>query len=566
MADITSRFDAIVVGSGAAGSIAVKELTERGLDVLLLEAGRDLTEDDFKPLPPPKKARPLGLSLVPRARAALRGQHVQARRTFFMESSSRFLVNDRENPYTTPRGEPFVWIRGKILGGRLNSYGKVLLRMSDHDFKAASRDGMGEDWPFSYSDLAPYYDRVEEFIGVYGNADGVEAIPDGKYVGPAKLSGAEQDFKAKVEARWPERRVISWRYQAPNLERVPRGIAAARETGRLTTRTDAIVRQITVDEKTGRADGAIFVDRDTKTEQRVSADIVVLCASTIESIRLMLNSACASHPNGLGNSSGLLGRYFMDQTISMAFGGVPHRVGSWDDDDSAPRDPFYGASGGLFIPRFQNLDGGSDSGFLRGFAFQGAGGRFPVPPDHPTSFGIGGIGEMLPNYHNRVTLNRGRTDAWGIPIPHIRCAIGDNERALIREQTRVLEEMGEAAGLRLNFVASMLGIATKKVFPDADPFTRFAFRRGYRVSLSMGGAIHECGGVRMGSDPAKSVLNEHNQCWDVPNLFVTDGSCFASGGTVGPTLTIMAVTARACDYIAREHAGPGGLTTAAAAR
>jgi choline dehydrogenase-like flavoprotein len=563
MRDIDKTYDALVVGSGAAGSMAVKELTERGLDVLLLEAGRDITDADFQPPPPPKKAKPLGLSLVPRARAALRGQHVQARRTFFMDTSNRFLVNDRENPYTTPRGAPYIWIRGRILGGRLNSYGKVLLRMSDHDFKAASRDGHGEDWPFSYGDLAPYYDRVEQFMGVYGNADGVEAIPDGTYVGPAKLSGAEQDFKAKVEAQWPERRVISWRYQAPNLGRVPRGIAAARETGRLTTRTDAVVRRITIDERTGRADGAIFVDRRTRTEHRVKAEVVVLCASTIESIRLMLNSACSAHPDGLGNSAGLLGRYFMDQTISMSFGGVPERRGTWDQDDSAPHDPFYGAAGGIFIPRFQNLDGGADPRFLRGFAFQGAGGRFPVPEDHPTSFGLGGIGEMLPNFHNRVTLNRNRTDAWGIPAPHIRCVIGDNERALLDAQTGVLREMGEAAGLRLNFVASMLGVATKKVFPDADPFTRLAFRYGYRVSLSMGGAIHECGGARMGSDPAKSVLNEHNQCWDVPNLFVTDGSCFASNGTVGPTLTIMALTARACDHIAREHAA-GALTKAAA--
>jgi choline dehydrogenase-like flavoprotein len=172
---------------------------------------------------------------------------------------------------------------------------------------------------------------------------------------------------------------------------------------------------------------------------------------------------------------------------------------------------------------------------------------------------------MLPNYHNRVTVNSSRSDAWGVPVPHIRCAIGDNERALIRAQTQVLKEMGAEAGLRLNFVASMLGVATKKVFPDADPFTRFAFRRGYRVSLSMGGAIHECGGARMGSDPSKSVLNDYNQCWDVPNLFVTDGSCFASGGTVGPTLTIMAVTARACEYIAREHAGSGSVAASAGA-
>lgn len=547
------RFDALVIGSGAAGSIAVKELTERGMEVLLLEAGRDLREEDFIPGPPPKKSKPLGLSLVPRARAALKGQHVQSRRTFYFPSSDRFLVNDRENPYTTERGLPYIWIRGRLLGGRLNAYGKVLLRMSDNDFKAASRDGLGADWPFGYDDLAPYYDRVEQTMGVYGNADHAPAIPDGQYVGPAKLTTVEREFKQRVEERWPERQVISWRYQAPNLDRVPKGILAARATGRLTTRTDAVVKQITVNPKTGRADGAVFVDRQTKREHRVFADVVMLCASTIESIRLLLNSGTDQHPDGLCNANGLLGRYFMDQTTSMAFGGSPEHLGTWDNDDSAPPDPFYGASGGVFIPRFQNLSGQERQPYARGFAFQGAGGRFPVPEGYPTSFGIGGIGEMLPAYDNRVSINPRRKDAWGVPVPHIRVDIGENERRVVDEQTRVLQEMCDAAGLRVNFVASILGVASKRVFPDADPFTRFAFRRGYRVALSMGASIHECGGVRMGNDPATSVLNEYNQSWDIPNLFVTDGSCFVSNGTVGPTLTIMAVTARACEYIAREH-------------
>lgn len=552
------RFDALVIGSGAAGSIAVKELTERGLDVLLLEAGRDLTPEDFVP-PAPKPPRPLGMDLGPRLRAAARGQHIQVRRAFYSETTNRFLVNDRENPYTTPRDAPYLWIRGRILGGRLNSYGRVLQRMSDYDFKAASADGIGLDWPFSYADLEPYYDRVEEFIGVYGNSDGLAHPPDGRYIGPAKLTAVELEFKERVEERWPERRVVSWRYAAPNPERVPKGILAARATGRLTTRTDAVVKQITLDPRTRLADGAVFVDRMSGQEHRVFADVVVLCASTIESIRLLLASASPVCPDGLANSSGLVGRYFMDQTISLAFCDVPHWPGYAEKDDSAPEDSFYHPAGGILIPRYDNIEGRANPRFARGISFQGAGGRFPVPEDYPTSFGIGGVGEMLPSYDNRVTLARRTRDKWGVPAPHIRCTLSENDRRQVAAQVEALTEMTELCGYRANFIASVLGLATKRVFPSAGPVRRILFRMGVGKIIRMGAAIHECGGVRMGSDPRTSVLNEVNQAWDVPNLFVTDGSSFVSNSTVGPTLTIMALTARACEFIAERHSD-GGLS------
>lgn len=546
------RYDALVVGSGAAGSIVVKELTEQGLDVLLLEAGREITEADFKP-PPETRPRPMGVGLGPRIRAAAQGQHVQARRAFFTPMANDFLVNDRENPYSTARDAYFLWIRGRVLGGRLHTYGRVLLRMSDYDFKAASRDGVGADWPISYADLAPYYDRVEEFMGLYGQRDGLPQLPDGVYVGPSKLTSAEQQFKAEVESRWPERTVVSWRYAAPNPARIPLGIAAARQTGLLTTRTDAVARRITVDDKTGKANGAVFVDRLTKQEHRVSANVVVLCASTIESVRLLHNSACARHPNGLGNSSGLLGRFFMDQAPSLTFGSIPG-VRGFERDESAPFDPVYPPAGGVFIPRFHNLDGQPRPGFARGVSFQGAIGRFPVPEDSTAAWAMMGYGEMLPRYDNRVTVAPHKTDAWGIPVAHIRCAPDENERMLMREQVRIVKEMAAACGYQLNFTGSPLGLDSRKVFPEADPVSRMAFRIGFRRSVAIGAAIHECGGARMGADPGTSVLNEHNQSWDVPNLFVTDASCFVSNGLVGPTLTIMAMAARACHYIARQYA------------
>jgi len=544
-----NRFDALVIGSGAAGSFAAKELTQRGIDVLLLEAGPNISEDDFKV---PDRPQQKGINLRSRALAVLKGQHIQARIGFFAEQFRHLFVNDRENPYTTPPDAFYLWIRGRQLGGRLHLYGRVLLRMTDYDFKAASRDGFGQDWPISYAEIAPYYDRVEEFLGVYGSSDNVRNLPPGIYSMKPKLTALEQAFKACVEARWPERSVVSWRYAAPNLERVPLPILAAMETGRLTIRTDAIAQRITVDATGQKATGVEFIDRLTKKTETVSAHVVVLCASTIESVRLLLNSASPRHPDGLANSSGLLGRYFMDQCPSQIYGSIPGSHG-WELDDSAPPDPFYAPSGGVYIPRFENLDTVTKPKFLRGFAVQGAIGRGRVAEGSPAIFGLMGFGEALPNFDNCVSLNRKRKDAWGIPVPHIVCTMRQNEHELLREQTRSIREMVETCGYKIVFSGSALGLENEdEAFRDADWLSRFMFRKSFKKSMAMGAAIHECGGARMGSDPAKSVVNAYNQCWDVKNLFVTDGSSFPSSGTVGPALTIMALTARACEFIARE--------------
>jgi choline dehydrogenase-like flavoprotein len=339
---------------------------------------------------------------------------------------------------------------------------------------------------------------------------------------------------------------------------VPPPILAAKATGRLTIRTDAIVKKITVDPITGKATGVEFIDRVTKETHTVSAKVVVLCASAIESIRLLLNSACSQHPNGIGNSSGLLGRYFMDQCPSMVFGRVPNSKG-WELDDSTPPDPFYGPTGGIYIPRFQNLDTITHPKFARGFGIQGTVGRMYVPEDRPSKLGLMGFGEALPNPENRVTLNPKRKDRWGIPIPHIQVSLTQNEHELLRAQTDAIKEMILNSGFEVEFAGSTLGLESSKgAFPEEDPFSRFMFRMNFQQSMNMGAAIHECGGVRMGADPKSSVLNSYNQCWDVKNLFVTDGSSFTSSGTVGPTLTIMAITSRACEFIAQEYKA-GGL-------
>jgi choline dehydrogenase-like flavoprotein len=449
-------------------------------------------------------------------------------------------------------------VRSKLLGGRMNSYGKVLQRMSDVDFRAASRDGYGDDWPIEYADLEPWYDRVEESLGVYGDTDGLTHPPDGRYAGPGFLTRVEQDFRSTVEARWPERKVISWRVQAPFLDRVPPGIAAAQATGRLTIRTEAVVSRITTDDRTGLATGAVYVDRQTKREHRVFADAVLLCASTIESIRLLLASGSTRHPGGLGNSSGLLGHYFMDQTISVGFFDSPRHAGQWDPADNVPADPFYGTPGGILIPRYENLDGRTDDGFLRGISFQGLGGRFPVPDGHPAAFGLGGSGEMLARYDNTVGLHRSRTDRWGVPIPRIDVTMGENDRVLLKRSMTALREMADECGYRVNFIGSAAGLESAKVWPGFNPVQRLIFKQGIKLSIVLGAAIHECGGARMGSDPRTSVMNAQNQLWDAPNVLVPDASSFVSSSTVGPALTIMALAARAGSFVAEQHAD-GGL-------
>jgi choline dehydrogenase-like flavoprotein len=429
------------------------------------------------------------------------------------------------------------------------------MRWSDYDFKAASRDGNGEDWPISYAELAPYYDQVEKFLGIYGCEDNIRNVPNGKFVGPSKLTAAEQSFKVKTNARWPERSAIAWRYMPPNPKRIPQPLLAAKQTGRLTVRTDAVVRRVMTDPVSGNATGVEYVDRNTKQIETAFASVVLLCGSTIESVRLMLSSASEKHPNGLGNGSGTLGHYFMDQVPNLIIGSVPDMKG-WELDDTVPPDPFYGVSGGVYIPRFENLDYVSNSKFIRGFAYQGTIGRLYVREGAPAKFGIMGFGEMLPHYENSISLNWNKKDRWGLPIPHITCSMFKNEIAMLKEQAKAIKEMVNNAGLEMEFNGSSLGLeeSGRGAFPEVDWFSRFLFRKNFIKSMSMGAAIHETGGARMGVDPSKSVLNAHNQCWDVPNLFVTDGSCFPTGGCAGATLTIMALTVRACEYIAQQHA------------
>ncbi|EYD74274.1 Glucose-methanol-choline (GMC) oxidoreductase:NAD binding protein site [Rubellimicrobium mesophilum DSM 19309] len=529
--------DAVIVGSGAAGSFAAEDLTDQGLSVLLLEAGPEIGPQHFDPSRKPKKPRPI--HIAERAAATLGGQPVQSRAAFFRGVLSHLYVNDRDNPYTTPRDAPFVWIRGRQAGGRTHTFGRVLLRWTDDNFKSKTRTGRGVDWPISYEELAPFYDEVESYLGLYGNADGVESLPDGVTKAPAKLTPAERHFKASVEDRWPERHVIAWRSVAPEPSRVMRPLRAAKESGRLTIRYDTFARRVLTEGR--RATGVEVVDRISGATSVVRADRVILCASPIESVRLLLNSASADHPGGLGNSSGQLGRYFMDQLPMLAMGIYPPVTGH-AGDHSQPPDPFYDAQGGIFVPRFD-------------------------AQDDPSQLLFFGFGQMQPHAENRITLDPRKTDRWGIPVPHIACRMRPEDEALLVRQEEAFLDTVNGAGGKVEFLGSPRGIREwgRGAYPEADPLSRFLFRRFFGRVMVMGAAIHETGGARMGDDPAASVLNRWGQCWNAPNLYVTDASAFAGSGVSGTTLSVMAQTVRACRHLAlrRTQAGAGEALVAA---
>jgi len=546
------KYDAIVVGSGATGGFAAKELTERGLRVLVLEAGGHHSETLFE-----KASRAAFASIGSGARimAGIKGQYRQALTSFYTPEKSFLFVNDRENPYQATQDD-YLWLRGQQVGGRFVSWGRVALRFSDHTFKFKSHEGTGFDWPISYADVAPHYEKVERFLGIVGNDDGIAYCPSGANLRPAGLSQAEQAFKHKVETRWPACKVMAWRYvrkEATPVDaqgnRISSPLAAAAATGLLTLQPNAPVERIDTDPASGKATGVTWIDKFTGARHQVRANVVVVCASTIESIRLLLNSKGERHPEGLGNAQGLVGRYFMDQLLTLSLGSAPGFKGGELVDGTTPADNH----GGIYIPRFMHLDNPGAGGFAGGFNLQGIIGRPMVPAFMDSVVGLTGHGEMLPYHDNQVSLAH-RRDRLGRPIPSVGIRMRDNEWKLLRAQVDMQKAMMREAGLRVDFLISPQGLdPDSPLLPNARWHERLLFRLAYKRSVAVGGAIHECGGARMGDDPKTSVLNAMNQVWDAPNVFVTDSSSFVTNGTCGPTLTSMALTVRACEHIASEY-------------
>jgi choline dehydrogenase-like flavoprotein len=551
-------FDAIVVGSGMSGGWAAKELAERGLKTLVIERGRHVEHRvDYKDSLMPWQL-PTG-GMMPEDELE-RDYPIQQKSSVLSPANQQFWVKDSEHPYSTPPDKPFHWIRGYHLGGRSLTWGRQTYRMSEMDLAANGKDGHGSDWPIRYADLAPWYDHVERFAGISGSAENLEQLPDGQFLPAMGLTAAELDFKKKTETKFPGRRVIpgrcahltASRAQDAELGRAPcqyrslcdRGcvygayfsslsatLPAAKRTGNLTVVTDSIAHSVIYDAKTKRATGVRVIDANTKQGKTYHAKVVFLCASAIASAQILLNSKSEAFPKGLANRSDAVGRYLMDHNMAGVLGLYP----GFEDMYYRGRRP-----NGFYIPRFRNLD--KPEKFLRGYGYQGTalrstwklpsivapgvGAEFKATLHKPGPWllSLSGFSEMLPNPNNRVTLHPTRKDRWGLPIVHIDCARGENERLLTESLIEDAKAMISAAGGKVILASN--------------------------ENYSVGMGIHEMGTAHMGRDPDKSVLNQYSQTHDVPNLFVTDGAAMASGGCQNPSLTYMAVSARGAHYAA----------------
>ncbi len=547
-------YDAIVVGSGISGGWAAKELTEKGMEVLLLERGRPVQHgvDYITEHKPPWEMEYRG-RVDPHLRA---DQYLQSQAGPYNAYNRHFFVNDRESPYTFDEDKPFLWIRGYHLGGRSIMWGRQSYRWSDLDFEANAREGIAIDWPIRYADLAPWYDHVERFAGISGRAEGMPQLPDSQFLPPMPFNAGEAKVKAGIEAAFPDRRMTIGRAAVLTQPHNGRGachycgpcdrgctvgayfcslsttLPAAMNTGRLTIRTHSIVHRLMYDETRDRVTGVRVIDAETHEDLEFRGRIVFLCASALASTQILMMSASPRFPDGLGNSSGALGHYVMDHHFKVgASGTVPGLEDRY----------YYGnRPNGIYVMRFRNLDERTrQPDFVRGYGYQGAawrdgwgrgigqpglGGELKERLRTPGRWrmSLWGFGEMLPNYDNYITLDRHVRDAWGIPALRMHCTLTDNERAMRRDMMVAGAEMLEGAGCT-----------------DVS---------GGEDVYRPGEGIHEMGTARMGRDPRTSVLNSWNQLHDVSNVFVTDGACMTSAACQNPSLTYMALTARACDH------------------
>jgi len=556
VSDETS-YDAIVIGSGMTGGWAAKELTEKGLKTLVLEAGRSIVpEQDYVEHVPPWEVKFRGM----RDRRRLEeDQPIQSKCYACDEWSAKFFVSDKENPYTTEPGKPFRWIRGRQVGGRSIMWGRQVYRWSDLDFEANLRQGIAIDWPIRYADIAPWYDYVEDFIGISGEALGLPQLPDSRFLPPMELNPAETVVRDAIAKNFAGERVLTigrvailtkphrgraaCHYCGPcergcitrsYFSSVNATLPAAEKTGRMTLRPHSVVHSLIFDAHTRRVAGVRVIDAKTRATVEFHAKVIFLCASTLESVRVLFNSATPELSNGLANSSGELGHNLMDHVKG---GGAAAIIPGNEDQKVVGNRP-----NGIYVPRFRNVKT-KQREFLRGYGLQGGGNREgwqrgvlqtafgaefknSLSQPGPWRFNFQGYGECLPNHNNYAELDKDKHDAWGIPVLKIHCVWGENELALRKDMSITAAEMLAAAGAR-----------------DIEPFTD---------DDPPGFSVHEMGTARMGRDPKTSVLNSYNQAHDVKNLFITDGGAMVSSSCVNPSLTYMALTARACDYAVQQ--------------
>jgi choline dehydrogenase-like flavoprotein len=577
--DFKTTYDAIVVGSGAAGGMAVHVLTSHGMKVLLLEAGKKLdVTAELKSMEWPYD-HPRRGDLPPTYHALHQNEYTIRNPPYAQGSkfphvqsyvqgwgggdySKNIVVDEKDHPYT---GTKYAWVRARCVGGKTNIWGRLALRLSDYDFKAASRDGYGMDWPISYGDIEPYYDKVDLYLGISGHKENIPWLPDGQFQRAIRLTPAEIKLREglskmdrvatpyragvttdglkhnKYRSRCYGRGACDRRTGGCDIHAAfdsPTGlIQPAMDTGNLTLRPNSIVYEVTVDKATGKASGVSFIDAETGKTYQVKGKSVLLGASTLESARLMLLSKSNLYPNGIGNSSGHVGHNFCEHIMG------PGITGLVKDLVGKPRTLDDGKPGSFYVPRFRNIYD-KQSNFIRGYGFEGSSGTtmFPESAMSAKGFGVnykkavrdyagayismGAFGEVLPRYENYVTIDPQVKDRWGVPVLQFHYEFGDNEKKMAADMAVAAREMFEASGIEVVEVN--------------------------REVLTEGWSIHELGTSRMGNDPKTSVVNQFQQAHDVSNLLVVDGSTHVSASCQNPTWTIMALCWRSCDHLADE--------------
>jgi choline dehydrogenase-like flavoprotein len=531
--------DAIVVGAGATGGVAAMALAEAGLRVLVLEAGPELTAREAFGSEPLNSLRRL-------LRLADGSQRLQAQHPGYWKHNPRLYVDERQQPYACPDDAPFLWTRGRQVGGKSLTWGGITLRLSDLEFQAEHGPDSGPAWPIATADLDPWYGRLERLLGVHGHSDGLPQLPDGHFLPPLPFTPGEGHLRDAI-GRDLDLPLIHSRGFAlhrggpatPWPRSSAQGVTLARAlaSGQVQLRSRMVVSHVQMDRQGQRAEGVVAIDGRRGRRELLRAPLVVLCASTIESVRILLHSGSAHQDRGLQDPSGSLGRYLMDHISTSRFFSIPGIAAP----ESASE---LSGAGSCFIPNTVNLEGGDGAGFRGGYGLWTALQRFDPPTllqrrrGEAVGFLIG-HGEVLPDPANRITLLANQVDAWGLPIPHIACRWGANERAMVAHMQARMQAVVAAAGGAIQPIEELF------ILPLIEPLVRsgVAVRPG---AAPAGYYIHELGGARMATDPEGGMVNRWNQCWQAPNLLVTDGACWPSAGWQSPTLTEMAITWRAC--------------------